>query len=1007
MRDDGRAVRLGGVKQRSVLAILLLRAGEVVPAETLIDLLWEDDRPDDAATALQQHVSRLRRALEPHDVVRTQAPGYVVAADAGDIDVGRFERLCDEGRRQLAAGDAARADATLRQALALWRGRPLGDLELEPFAAEAVARLDEAWLEAVELRIEADLALGRHDQVVVELRTLVRRQPLRERLTGLLMLALYRSGRQAEALDVYAEARRRLSEELGLEPGPALRRLQQAVLEQDPALDVSAGPSAAASRRPRTPLLLAAAGMAALVLVVALLVARGDEPDRAVAGSGSALLAIDAETGRLVRRLPVGRTPAAIAGIAGGRLWTVDADARTLLAVDVRSGDVETLATGGTPAEVAVDGSSVWVGNGRPLAEAQYVGPVVAEVVRVDAATRTARATIPLRVRGGPVLNLVDNRLAAAGGAVWAVTSSGGIARIDADTSRVTNTRPDPGVFAVAAGEGGVWALRPDGRVLRLDERSGEVAARVRLPTQAPTAIAVGPDAAWVTSAVDATMWRISRAGEVGAVEVGSGVTDVAAGAGATWVANPVAGTVTRVDPATMRVTHTVGVPGLPRAVVLEGGTLWVAVAGESAPLARRVSGLRALPADMCEPLIAGSGGKADVLVVSDLPLQGGIRVSSQQMVQAITFVLREHGFRAGRLRLGYQSCDDSVARTGLFDEAKCAANARAYARNDDVVAVIGTLNSPCALVAVPELNRAPGGPLAMVSPLNSFPGLTRRATGIPATLLGELYPTGRRNYLRVYPADDLQGAALAQLARDRGHQRVFVLDDGEPGYGRVMAQGFSTAARRLGLTIAGRARWDPRAGSYTGLGRRVAASGAEAVFLGGLLDSNAARVIRDVRAEAGPGVDIMGPDGLTPLTLLERRAGRAARGVLVALPGIVVESLPPEGTAFVRRFARTQPGAVIEPSAVYAAQATQVVLDALERSDGTRGSLLEALFATKVQDGLLGDFGFDRRGDISESPVTIMRVARGGSDTRVASVEGGVIERVTRPSADLVAPGG
>ena len=974
-------------------------------ADRLVDLLWGEDPPEDSATALQQHVSRLRRALEPHTVVLTRAPGYVVEPTAGDLDLERFERLREEGRRLLGASEPAAAAATLRQALGLWRGRPLGDLELEPFAAEAVVRLDEAWVEAVELRVEADLALGRHGEVVGELRTLVRRHPLRERLRGQLMLALYRAGRQSEALDVYADTRRELSEQLGLEPGPALRRLQQAVLEHDPSLELPAPAQRRARPSRRLLPVVAVLGVLAVAVSSAVVLDGDDSGGGSPAPTGGGeLVSIDAATGRVERRFPVGRTPAALAGVAGGRLWMVDADARTLLAVDVRTGDVETLATGGTPAEVSVGGDAVWVGNGRPVASAQYVGPVATELVRIDPAMRTVRATVALPRARGHVSNAVENRLAATADAVWAVTPSGRVARIEAATTEVTATSRNLGAIAVGAGKAGVWALRGDGRLLRIDERSADVVERARLPTDAPTAIAVGDTAVWATSSVDATLWRVGPGGGVGAVEVGSGVTDVAADADDVWVANPLAGTLTRVDPATSRVTRSVRVEGQPRALALHDGRLWVAISGEAGAATTKVSGLEAMPASTCEPLIAGAE-TADVLIVSDLPLQGGVRISAAQMVHAITFVLREHGFSAGDLRVAYQSCDDSVARTGLFDESKCAANARAYGRNEDIVAVIGTMNSPCAVAALPELNRAPGGPLPMISPLNSFVGLTRDGPGIPATLLGELYPTGRRNYLRVFPTDDLQGAALAQLARDRGRDAVFVLDDGEPGYGRLMAAGFRTAGRRLGLRIAGTASWDPQARSYSQLARRVSASGAQAVFLGGLLDTNAAQVVRDLRAELGTETDLMGPDGLTPLPLLVRGAGAAAHGVLVALPGVVTEALPPEGDEFVRRFARTQPGAVIEPSAVYAAQATEVLLDALARSDGTRASVLDALFTTEIRDGLLGDFSFDERGDISESPVTILRVTRGGDSNDVASAEGGVVERVTRSASELVGP--
>ena len=155
-----------------------------------------------------------------------------------------------------------------------------------------------------------------------------------------------------------------------------------------------------------------------------------------------------------------------------------------------------------------------------------------------------------------------------------------------------------------------------------------------------------------------------------------------------------------------------------------------------------------ALPESICEPVLSG-GGRPDVLIASDLPLQGGLRLPARQMADAVAFVLRRHGFRAGRFTVGYQSCDDSVARTGNFDVDKCSANAREYVRNRRVIGVVGTFNSPCAAAALPILNRAS---LAMVSPLNSYVGLTRAGIGTPPGELTTLYPTGRRTYARVYP---------------------------------------------------------------------------------------------------------------------------------------------------------------------------------------------------------------------------------------------------------------
>jgi DNA-binding SARP family transcriptional activator len=237
--DEGRQLSLGGSKQRALLVALLLRANEVVSADRLIDDLWGDDSPENAATALRVNVSRLRKALPP-DTLTTQSPGYVIRLGPDQLDLYGFERRVDDARRCLADGKPADACDRLREALALWRGPPLADVSYERFAQAAIARLEEIRLAALELRIEADLALGRHRELVAELEALVAEQPLRERPRGYLMTALYRSGRQAEALDAYQEARRVLVEELGIEPGPTLQELERAILQQDRALDVPA-----------------------------------------------------------------------------------------------------------------------------------------------------------------------------------------------------------------------------------------------------------------------------------------------------------------------------------------------------------------------------------------------------------------------------------------------------------------------------------------------------------------------------------------------------------------------------------------------------------------------------------------------------------------------------------------------------------------------------------------------------------------------------------------------
>ena len=242
---QGRAVPIGGPKPRALLAALALDARRVVSVDGLLESLWPGEPPETAAHAVQVYVSQLRKVLGP-DTITTRPPGYVLELDPGGVDVHRFARLVGEGRETLGAGDPATASSTLREALALWRGLALADFTYEPFAQTEIARLEELRVVALEERIEADLALGRHTEVVSELEALVESQPLRERPRGQLMLALYRSGRQADALAAYREARETLVEELGIEPGPELRKLEGAILRQDEALLPPAGLAAPA-----------------------------------------------------------------------------------------------------------------------------------------------------------------------------------------------------------------------------------------------------------------------------------------------------------------------------------------------------------------------------------------------------------------------------------------------------------------------------------------------------------------------------------------------------------------------------------------------------------------------------------------------------------------------------------------------------------------------------------------------------------------------------------------
>jgi DNA-binding SARP family transcriptional activator len=247
--EGGQVLGLTGARQRALLAILLLHVGEAVSTDRLMDELWGDDQPEAGSGALRVRISQLRRALgSAGELLVTRAPGYAMAVAPEQLDLRRFERLVQAGDQALARDDPAAAVESLREALALWRGPPLADFSYAPFAQLAIVRLEELRLAAIELRIEAQLALGEHARLAGELQALVLEHPLRERLWGQLMLALYRDGRQAEALEAYRAVRRRLVEEIGLEPGAELHDLERRILDQDEGLMVDRQARPAPSR---------------------------------------------------------------------------------------------------------------------------------------------------------------------------------------------------------------------------------------------------------------------------------------------------------------------------------------------------------------------------------------------------------------------------------------------------------------------------------------------------------------------------------------------------------------------------------------------------------------------------------------------------------------------------------------------------------------------------------------------------------------------------------------
>jgi branched-chain amino acid transport system substrate-binding protein len=387
-------------------------------------------------------------------------------------------------------------------------------------------------------------------------------------------------------------------------------------------------------------------------------------------------------------------------------------------------------------------------------------------------------------------------------------------------------------------------------------------------------------------------------------------------------------------------------------------------------------SGATPLPPSSCSAIQNPSG---QYLIASDLPLQGSGRTQTVQMTKAIAYILKQHGWKAGKYTLAYQSCDDSTAQAGKWDSGKTSANANAYAQDSSVIGVIGTFNSGAAEIVVPILNRAPNGPVAMVSPANTYVGLTHGGPGTAAGEPGKYYPTGKRNYARVVAADDYQGAADALLAKSLGVKKVFILNDKE-AYGLGVATNFRNAATKLGIKTVGFTAWDGKASSYEALAVKIKASGAQGVFLGGLICENGGKVIKDIRAGVPSSVKIMLPDGFTPASATIKQAGSAAQGATISVAGLPNSSLKGAGKAFVTNF--TKAVGVPDPYSVYAAQATEVMVQSIAKSNGSRSDVTKQMFKVLLRNSILGNVSFNSNGDVTSNPVTIYQVKGNSAPT-------------------------
>jgi branched-chain amino acid transport system substrate-binding protein len=417
--------------------------------------------------------------------------------------------------------------------------------------------------------------------------------------------------------------------------------------------------------------------------------------------------------------------------------------------------------------------------------------------------------------------------------------------------------------------------------------------------------------------------------------------------------------------------------------------------------------GVTALPSSSCRALEYKGEGEADILVASDLPRQGGSRLQTTQMVGAIRLLLDEKGWKAGDYNIAFQDCDDATAQAGKWDSGKCSQNAQGYAQNESVGAVIGTFNSGCAAIEIPVLNQAPGGGLLMVSPANTYGCLTEPCAGNEPE---KYYPSGKRNYARVAPSDPNQGAVLAQIMKEQGVKRLYILNDKE-AYGLGVAKNTQGAAEAAGITVVGFAAYEPKSANFEALFTKIKGTNPDAVFVGGLIDENAGQLINDKVAVLGPNngaVKLYLPDGFATDAVFQPAEGGTAKAkdAIFTVAGAPVDQFKGKGGEFAKKFQdEVLKGKPVDPYAILAVQAADVVLQAIENSDGSRQSIVDELFKLKVSDGYIGGFEFNENGDVTGASgavltFTIYRGTNKLTTLKTATPEANLIDAARQEAA-------
>jgi branched-chain amino acid transport system substrate-binding protein len=370
--------------------------------------------------------------------------------------------------------------------------------------------------------------------------------------------------------------------------------------------------------------------------------------------------------------------------------------------------------------------------------------------------------------------------------------------------------------------------------------------------------------------------------------------------------------------------------------------------------------------------------GKGDYVIASDLPLQGSLRPLSVQIVQAIQLELKSMNYRIGGKTVQYVSCDDSTAAKGSWDPQTCTNNANSYKSVSNLLGVIGTFNSGCAEIIAPILNRAPGGGIAMVSPANTYVGLTK-----PTGVAGEpqkYFPSGKRNYARVAVPDNFQGAADAQFLKGKGITSVYVLNDGE-AYGQGIANNFANACKALGITVLGNDKWDAAQPNYQSLFQAIASKNPGAVFLGGIVSNNGGQLIKDKVSVLGDNskVILLAPDGFND-SATAKDAGSAAEGMYVTIGGQDPNKLSnAPGKAFIAAFKKAYHVKQLEAYTGYGAQAFLVLANAIQKNgSGARGNIAKYLYNQNFPNGIIGSFRIDSTGDPSLGGVTVDQITNG-----------------------------